>query len=106
MDSIVQFAGFAGADLEIFTSSKTLASLNQLYADKPRQISYSQLENRTDLFSLKEKIQKDDLLLVVQARRHTVSYASTMDKIPGLLSRSFSPTSIIILYPSLSGNFQ
>ena len=87
-------------DLIILLSN---GSLSLVEVDETNEDEITSLLNAPNLRQ-KESVQKDDLLLIVQGRKQTVSYNPTMDKIPGLLSRAFQDTSVVILYPSISWN--
>jgi Kef-type K+ transport system membrane component KefB len=52
-----------------------------------------------DFISLQSKLSNDDLLIVINAREHTLSFSKSMEYLPTVLSASFDPISFVILYP-------
>lgn len=62
-------------------------------------VIYKAFENIEDFTRLFGEIHNDDLLVVVHARKKTLSYHSFMDAIPGKLFKQFTDNSFILLYP-------
>lgn len=56
-------------------------------------------ENLTDISS---SLRGEDLLLVVSARVHSLSYTKVMERLPRILSDGFEPISFVILFPEKS----
>ena len=50
-----------------------------------------------------QEVRDDDLLIVVSARRASVSFESDMDAVPEFLQKYFTTTNLIILYPGQFG---
>ena len=49
-------------------------------------------------------IGKDDMVVVISARKGTVSYNGVLDSVPRVLSRNYKDNSFIILYPEQHPN--
>lgn len=64
---------------------------------------YRDVEEWDDFVLLANRILDDDLLVVVSARRTSVSFTTDMDSIPGFLQRYFSHNNLIVLYPEQFG---
>lgn len=64
---------------------------------------YRDVEEWDDFVLLANRIYDDDLLVVVNARRTSVSFTADMDSIPGFLQRYFSRNNLIVLYPEQFG---
>lgn len=64
---------------------------------------YREVEEWDDFVLLANRILDDDLLVVVSARRTSVSFTADMDSIPGFLQRYFSHNNLIVLYPEQFG---
>jgi Kef-type K+ transport system membrane component KefB len=60
---------------------------------------YKVFEDWEDFLILAREVGQDDLLVVVSARKGTISYNSHLDDIPKVLSRHFAENSFVILYP-------
>lgn len=56
-------------------------------------------ENLADISS---SLRGEDLLLVVSARVHSLSYTKVMERLPRILSDGFEPISFVILFPEKS----
>lgn len=57
------------------------------------------LDNWEDVLIISRDVRIDDLLVVVSARRNTISYNKLFEKIPRQLSKYFQNNSILLLYP-------
>jgi hypothetical protein len=64
---------------------------------------YRDVEQWDDFVLLANRILDDDLLVVVSARRTSVSFSADMDSIPGFVQRYFSHNNLIVLYPEQFG---
>lgn len=64
---------------------------------------YRELETWDDFIMLANRILDDDLLIVVGARRTSISFNSDLDTMPTFLSRYFSRHNMLIIYPEQFG---
>lgn len=64
---------------------------------------YRLVEAWDDFVLLANKIQDDDLFVVVSARRASVSFTSDMDALPEFLRKYFSQNNLIVIYPEQFG---
>lgn len=64
---------------------------------------YRMLERWDDFILLANKILDDDLFIVVNARRASVSFTSDMDALPEFLQKYFASNNLIVLYPEQFG---
>ena len=64
---------------------------------------YRTIEEWDDFILLANKILDDDLFVVVNARRASVSHSSDLDSLPEFLQRYFSRNNLIVLYPEQFG---
>jgi Kef-type K+ transport system membrane component KefB len=100
IDSISTAARQLGVAVTFFSSRATLdkiaAALRTRRVTSPAR--YHEFDNWDDFLVLAREVQKDDLLVVVSARRGSISYQQVMDSIPKKLNKHF-PNSNIILYP-------
>ncbi|PWV45605.1 transporter (CPA2 family) [Chitinophaga sp. S165] len=63
------------------------------------EITYKQFDNIEELLLLAKDITKNDLVMVVAARKGTLSYRPYLDGMPGRLSRHFPAHNIVLIYP-------
>ena len=64
------------------------------------------LEEWEDLLLLTGQVNYDHLLVVVSARRGSISYDTSFERLPAQLGKYFSNNSLIIIYPDQFGEPQ
>lgn len=57
------------------------------------------IESDDDIILLAGEIDDNDLLVVVGARKGSISFSSQMESLPGFLSRHFARHNLLVLYP-------
>lgn len=91
----------AGAKLVIFSTDKSLLAIRSVL-EKIKGITDIQhrvLEELEDFLVLSREVTADDMIVVVNARRGSLSYDSFMDNLPSKINRHFSRNNAILLYP-------
>lgn len=63
------------------------------------EMSFRHFEDVEDFLVLAREVHSDDLIIVVSARKGTVSYHSYLESIPSRLLKYFERNNIILLYP-------
>lgn len=63
------------------------------------EMSWRNFEDMEDFLVLSREISKDDMVVVVSARKGTLSYHSYMENIPNKLAKHFELNNFILLYP-------
>jgi hypothetical protein len=63
------------------------------------ETTYKSFEDIEDFAAISKDIGSDDLIVVVTARKGTISYQSYMDTIPDKLLKNFYRNNFIVLYP-------
>ncbi|PRY15001.1 transporter (CPA2 family) [Pontibacter ummariensis] len=53
----------------------------------------------TEFASMKSELKPDDMVVVISARKRTISYNSNLDYVPRVLSRNYKDNSFIVIYP-------
>jgi len=101
MSKMVLFSKQAGARLQVCSTAETkLAVEMELKKIRSRvEVIYKHFEEVEDFLILSREISPDDLIVVVNARKGTVSYHSYMDTMPGKLLKHFIDNNFILLYP-------
>ncbi|HKO80601.1 MAG TPA: hypothetical protein VJU78_09405, partial [Chitinophagaceae bacterium] len=91
----------AGARLMICSTAETRQAFqNELKKSRSNiEVTYTPFENIEDFLILSREISRDDLIVVVSARKGTLSYHSYMDTIPDKLLKHFGDNNFILLYP-------
>ena len=94
--------------VHFFANERTLMRLQQLvkkrHAGTPTEFSI--LEEWEDLLLLTGQVNYDHLLVVVSARRGSISYDTSFERLPAQLGKYFSNNSLIIIYPDQFGEPQ
>ena len=71
---------------------------------KDTRVAYSELEDWDDLLLLTGQVNYDHLLVIISARRGSISYDSAFERLPMQISKYFNNNSIILLYPEQKGD--
>ena len=95
----------AGCPIEFWCEDGTAAMISTVLRQSRLGIrtSFATLESFDDFVVKSQEIKDDDLLVVVSARRASVSFESDMDAVPEFLQRYFTTTNLIVLYPGQFG---
>ncbi|MCL1615376.1 cation:proton antiporter [Bacteroides sp. ET71] len=94
--------------VHFFANEQTTALLQALVKKKytGTMTEFSRLDSWDDLLLLTGQVNYDHLLVVVTARRGSISYDSAFEKLPGQLGKYFTNNSVIVLYPDQIGEPQ
>jgi nucleotide-binding universal stress UspA family protein len=91
-----------GAKLEFFTI-ETPPTVFQTFLQKKhvtlQQAAFRHLDFWDNLEDISVKLKQEDLLIVVSARPHSLSFVKIMERIPRVLSANFESASFVILFP-------
>ena len=100
--------GTLGCRVHFFANEETTVQLQALVKKKYGQTltDFSRLDDWGDLLILTGQVNYDHLLVVISARRGSISYDSSFEKLPAQLSKYFSNNSLIVLYPDQLGEPQ
>ena len=71
---------------------------------KDTRVAYSELEDWEDLLLLTGQGNYDHLLVIISARRGSISYDSAFERLPMQISKYFNNNSIMLLYPEQKGD--
>lgn len=97
-----------GAKIVFRGRRRSLNKIRQTIASsKPAvEAEFEPLSDFKEIEDMKTKLVKDDMIVVVSARKGTISYNSNMDYVPRLLSRNYKENSFIIVYPEQNPTVQ
>lgn len=98
---VITLSRQAGAPIQVCGLPATNSAF-QNEAKKLRQsveISFKPFEDVEDFLILSREISSDDLIIVVSARKGTLSYTTYLDSLPGKLFKHFEGNNFILLYP-------
>lgn len=90
-----------GAKIVFKGRKRTLNIIKQtLKQNKPAvEAEFEYLSSLEEVESMKTVLEKDDMIIVISARRGTVSYNNQLDYVPRVLSKNYKDNSFIIVYP-------
>jgi Kef-type K+ transport system membrane component KefB len=94
-----------GASVRFHALPSTLERLKELSfrgAD-PLKATFEELDSWDDLLIVGRHMRENDMLVVVTARRNSLSYDPLFEKLPRLLSRYFKNNGFIVIYPEQLG---
>ena len=97
-----------GCRVHFFANEQTTQLLQALVKKKysDTMTEFSLLDDWEDLLLLTGQVNYDHLLVIISARRGSISYNSAFEKLPNQLGRYFNNNSLIILYPDELGDPQ
>ena len=68
------------------------------------RVSYTKMAHWAEMPSLAASISADNLFVVVTARKGTVSYKNALEFLPDEITRHFSGSNIMIIFPDQHGD--
>ena len=108
VEHFCRMGGTLGCRVHFFANEETTVWLQALVKKKYGQTltDFSRLDDWGDLLILTGQVNYDHLLVVISARRGSISYDSSFEKLPAQLGKYFSNNSLIVLYPDQLGEPQ
>lgn len=101
VEHFCRMGNILGCRVHFFANEETMTRLQPLvkkkYGDTPTE--FSKLDEWDDLLLLTGQVNFDHLLVVISARRGSISYDPSFERLPSQLGKYFSNNSLIILYP-------
>ena len=90
-----------GARVIFFTNEETQKVLQTFCKRKGKflRASYREMEDWEDVLMIAKQMDKDDMIILINARPSTPSYNPLFEQIPDMLSRFFSNHSYMVVYP-------
>lgn len=101
MQKMVMLSRQAGARLVVACTAETKLRVEEWLRQtrNSMQPAYRSFDEAEDLLVLGREIADDDLLVMVTARKGTLSYSKYLENLPGRLARYFKNNNMILLYP-------
>ena len=108
VEHFCRMGSMLGCRVHFFANEHTLMRLQQLVKKRHNgtPTEFSILEEWDDLLLLTGQVNYDHLLVVISARRGSISYDPSFERLPGQLGKYFANNSLIILYPDQFGEPQ
>ncbi len=95
-----------GMPVEYMASPHTFPYLKEKIAATSAEYEYTlqPKENWDDFIILSSRVGDDDLLVIIGARRHSISYGAEVEAIPAYLNKYFRRYNMLVIYPEQFGN--
>lgn len=108
VEHFCRMGSLLGCRVHFFANAETLGQLQGVIKKKYNQTltDFSRLDDWEDLLLLTGQVNYDHLLVIISARRGSISYDTSFEKLPAQLSKYFSNNSLIVLYPDQLGDPQ
>lgn len=93
------------SEIHLYTVPKTFEAIRRYFAQNRIRASkqFHHFEDWEDFLILSKSVSRDDLLVVVSARKGSISYNSYLDEIPGKLPKYFKENNFMVIYPEQPG---
>lgn len=91
----------AGLGIEFFATKETIIELKdqQKRSKAEGKMNFQPFSDWDDFLIFSREVRKNDLLVIVSSRKGHISYQLTLEKLPYYLSKYFTDSSFIMLYP-------
>ncbi len=97
-----------GCRVHFWGHHDTLARINGYISKfhKGVRAEFSELDNWDDLLLLTGQVNYDHLLVIVSARKGSISYQTSFELLPDQITKYFSNNSLMLIYPDQFGDAQ
>ncbi|MCK7557019.1 cation:proton antiporter [Chitinophaga sedimenti] len=101
MQKMMLLSRQVGARLQVYCSNSTKDAVHELMQrnKSSMEIAFHAFEQMEDFLVLARSISRDDLLVVVSARKGTLSYSAYMENLPAKLEKHFKNSNLLLIYP-------
>ena len=106
LERLCRFAGQLDCRVQFHGREDSLTLIKQYINNQHPNVraEYTQMSHWNELPNLASHIKNDNLLVVVTARKGTISYKTALDRLPDELTKYFSGTNLMIIFPDQYGN--
>ena len=102
---LAKMSSALGCRIYFHATAETMAYIERVVYTLPLKdkAKFNLMESWDDFMMLSAAVNYDHLLVVVSARRGSISYNKSLDNLPAQLSKYFANNSLILLYPDQFG---
>ena len=106
LERLCRFAGQLDCRIQFHGRHESLTLIEQYVNNQHPNVraEYTYMAHWNELPQLASHIGTDNLLVVVTARKGTISYKTAIDRLPDELTKYFSGTNLMIIFPDQYGN--
>ncbi len=93
------------SEMHLHTTPKTFEAIRRYFAQNRIRVNkqFHHFEDWEDFLILAKSVSRDDMLVVVCARKGSISYNSYLDEIPGKLPKYFKENNFMVIFPEQPG---
>jgi Kef-type K+ transport system membrane component KefB len=93
----------SGATVEFYGQEKTNDLIKEVMSKHPIEAKFNNFDEWDDFLILARDIRPDDNLIIIMARDKSMSYHTSMQRIPTYLRKYFENQSYILIFPMQTG---
>ncbi len=101
LERLISLSKELSAEIVFYTNKTTTIKVKKVLSNSGHNlpVSYQLLDEWSDFLIISQSLTNNDLLVVINARKNTLSYNKFMDKLHRQLSKYFKTNNVLILYP-------
>lgn len=106
LERLSRMAGNLDCRIQFHGRTETLALINEYIQNRHHEVraDYALMNHWNEMPQLAAQISNDHMLVVITARKGTVSYKTALERLPEEITRFFSGTNLIIIFPDQHGD--
>jgi Kef-type K+ transport system membrane component KefB len=106
LERLCRFAGQLDCRVQFHSRDESRGHIQKYINNQHPNVraEYTFMAHWNELPKLASQIGNDNLLVVVTARKGTISYKNALDRLPDELTKYFSGTNLMIIFPDQYGN--
>ena len=106
LERLSRLAGNLDCRIQFHGRSETLELVNEYIKNRHHEVraDYTLMKHWNELPQLAAQISTDHLFVVITARKGTVSYKAALERLPEELTKFFSGTNLMIIFPDQYGD--
>ena len=95
-----------GSKIMFLAGTKSAAIIEHVMTEDGYGVErvYRTMDTWDDFILASGEIGEEDLLLIIAARKDSVSYSAELQELPGFLNRHFAPNNLVVIYPEQFGD--
>ena len=106
LERLSRMAGNHDCRIQFHGRTETLALINEYIQNRHHEVraDYALMNHWNEMPQLAAQISNDHMLVVITARKGTVSYKTALERLPEEITRFFSGTNLMIIFPDQYGD--
>ena len=106
LERLSRMAGNLDCRIQFHGRTETLALINEYIQNRHHEVraDYAVMNHWNEMPQLAAQISNDHMLVVITARKGTVSYKTALERLPEEITRFFSGTNLMIIFPDQYGD--